>query len=72
MSCSSITIKSDYDPEYDFATFQTYRWASAKEVNPNDALDQDQLIYKRVQNAVDKELKAKGLQLVESDDYVFM
>jgi len=71
-SCSSITVKSDFDPEYDFATFKTYRWATAKELNPNDALAQDPLIYKRVQEAADKEFAAKGLELVESGDFDFV
>ena len=72
LSCSSITVKSDFDPEYDFAAFKTYRWASAKELNPDDALAQDQLIYRRVQDAVDKELAKKGLKLVESGDFDFV
>lgn len=69
MSCSSITVKTDFDPEYDFATFKTYRWANAQEINPNDELAKDQLIYRRVQEAVDKELAAKGMKLVESGDF---
>jgi len=24
-ACSSITFKQDFDPEYDFTTFKTYR-----------------------------------------------
>jgi hypothetical protein len=69
MSCSSITVKSDFDPEYDFATFKTYRWANAQELNPDDELAKDQLIYRRVQAAVDEELAKKGLTLVESGDF---
>ncbi|MCW8803345.1 MAG: DUF4136 domain-containing protein, partial [Ignavibacteriaceae bacterium] len=41
-------------------------------LNPNDALAQDQLIYRRVQAAVDKELSAKGIELVESDEFDFV
>jgi len=72
LGCSSVSVTSDYDPEYDFSTFKTYRWAASKELNPNDALAQDQLIYKRVQAAVDKELSAKGIELVESDEFDFV
>jgi len=68
MSCSSVTVKTDFDPEYDFSTFKTYRWASAKELNPNDELAQHPLIQKRVMAAVDKTLTAKGMQKVESGD----
>jgi hypothetical protein len=69
MSCSSITVKSDFDPEYDFATFKTYRWATAEELNPNDELAKAPLILKRVQDATDKELAKKGLNLTESNEY---
>lgn len=68
LSCSSVTVKTDFDPEYDFITFKTYRWANAKELNPNDELSQHPLIQKRVMTAVDKTLAAKGMQKVESGD----
>ena len=68
VSCSSVTVKTDYDPEYDFSKFKTYRWANAKEINPNDELAQHPLIQKRVMLAVDKTLEAKGMQKVESED----
>ena len=72
MSCSSVTVKTDFDPEYDFATFKTYRWANAKELNPDDELAKDPLIYKRVQQAADKEFAAKGYKLIESEDFDFV
>ncbi len=68
IQCSSITVKSDYDPEYDFAKFKTYRWASAKEMNPDDVLAKSPLILKRVVTAVDAELSKKGFTLSESGD----
>lgn len=69
LGCSSVSVTSDFDPEYDFDEFKTYRWATSKELNPNDALAQEPLVYKRVQDAVDKELSAKGMELVESDQF---
>jgi hypothetical protein len=47
-ACSSVTFKHDFDPEYDFSTFKTYRWTSAKEINPQDELQKYPLLYKRV------------------------
>ena len=38
LGCSSVSIKTDYDREYDFSTFKTYRWASGQEINPQDEL----------------------------------
>ena len=71
-SCSSISVTSDFDPEYDFNTFKTYRWATMKELNPDDALAKDPLIYKRVQAAVDEVMAAKGIELVETDNFNFV
>jgi hypothetical protein len=68
VSCSSVTIKTDYDHEYDFAKFKTYRWASAKEVNPQDELQKRPLVLKRVIQAVNQNLTEKGLTEVGEND----
>jgi hypothetical protein len=67
-NCTSVTVKTDYDREYDFVKFKTYRWASAEEINPEDILAKNPLILKRVQDAVDRELQAKGLELSDAED----
>jgi hypothetical protein len=67
-ACSSVTFKHDFDPEYDFTTFKTYRWASANEVSPQNELKKYPLVYKRVKVAVDKTLAEKGMTKVEGDD----
>jgi len=69
MSCSSITIKHDFDPEYDFGAFKTYRWAAGKEINPQDELQKLPLVAKRVMVAVDKVLAKKGLIKVDGDKF---
>jgi len=61
MSCSSVTVKHDYDASYDFSQFKTYRWAAGKEINPDDELQKHPLVAKRVYIAVNKVLKEKGL-----------
>lgn len=71
-ACSSINVTSDYDPEYNFTKMKNYRWASAKELNPNDVLTQHPLVYKRIQDAVDRVLKTKGYNLVEDDNFDFV
>lgn len=65
MACSSVIVKTDYDREYDFSKFKTYRWASGTEINPQDELQKNPLILKRVMAAVDKTLAEKGLNKVE-------
>jgi hypothetical protein len=68
MSCSSITIKHDFDPGYDFSQFKTFRLAAGKEINPDDELQRHPLIAKRVFIAIDKELKEKGLTEAKDDE----
>ena len=72
VSCSSVSVNYDFDPEYDFATFKAYRWANAKEVNPNDELLKYPIIQKRVVAAVDAAMKEKGYELVDGDDFDFV
>jgi len=71
-SCSSVTVRTDYDREYDFGKFKTYRWASAEEINPDDELAKYPLVYKRVQSSVDKELAARGFSKSESEEVDFV
>lgn len=70
--CSSVKVTSDYDPEYDFTKMKNYRWAYSDELNPNDELKKYPLVAQRVKIAVDNELKSKGYNLVEGDDFDFV
>jgi hypothetical protein len=66
--CATLEVKTDYDPEYDFSTFKTYRWARADERNPEDVLVKNPLIQKRLTQSLDKVMKEKGLKKVERGD----
>jgi len=71
--CSSLTVTTDFDPSQDFSKYKTYRWATTKEVNPNDELAKNPLIRKRVVAAIDKALQSKGFAITESEpDFVVM
>lgn len=73
--CSSLKVATDFDPSQDFNKYKTYRWATTKEVNPNDALAQAPLIKKRVIAGIDKALQEKGFALAGDDmepDFVVM
>ena len=54
-SCSSTTVHSDYDPEYDFTGKLTYAWAEGVPA-------QSELNQKRIVKSVDEALAAKGLR----------
>jgi hypothetical protein len=54
MSCSSVAVKSDFDPNANFAQYKTFDFMPHRTGNP--------LNNKRVEAAIEQELIAKGLQ----------
>ena len=58
VSCATYGVKHDYDLQANFAEFKTFDWMQVPE-----KADIDSLILQRVKNAVNAELKAKGLTL---------
>ena len=71
VGCSSLEVTTDFDPEQDFSSFETYAWFDG--IMPeDDALSQNPLIKKRIMNSVDQELTAKGYVLAESGDPDFV
>jgi hypothetical protein len=63
--CSSVDITTDYDRSMDFATLKTYDWmstsASAVTANQQAAMFQTSIVNKNIKNAVNEQLKTKGL-----------
>ncbi len=62
---SSIDVKHDYDKSQDFAALKTYDWFPEPAIIPGDArtaMERSGLLAKRIKDAVDNELRAKGLK----------
>ena len=55
---SAQDVKTDYDHHANFSQYHTYSWAKVKTSDP--------LWESRIQDAVDKDLQAKGWQRVEN------
>jgi len=70
-SCSSITVKSDYDPNVDFSSYKTYHWADYENMNDDD-LAKNPLLRQRIIAAVDEDLKKKRFKLSASDEVDFV
>ena len=72
--CSSWSVKTDYDHAADFGSLKAYRWANATEINPDDELQKNPLLQKRIINAINKVMGEKGFSLSEakSVDFVMM
>ena len=69
-ACSSISVKTDYNPSVDFGTYKTYRWDDFEKIK-DDQLAKNPLLRSRIIFAVDEELKKKGFILSEADDVDF-
>ena len=54
ISCSSVTVKSDFDANASFATYKTFDFMPHPSGNP--------LNNKRIEAAVEQQLVAKGMQ----------
>jgi hypothetical protein len=57
-------VHTDYDKHLDFSQFHTYSWSRIMTENP--------LWQRRIQDAVDKQLEAKGWQRVDSGGDVML
>lgn len=64
--CTSVSVNYDYDTNYDFSTLKQYRWLDI----PKD-FPANEIAIKRIKNAVDQQLQAKGFEQVsESPDFL--
>lgn len=57
IGCSSVSVYYDFDPEADFSRIQSYKWLPISKKAKGD-----KLTIKNIKFAVNKQLKAKGLQ----------
>ncbi|QZK91178.1 DUF4136 domain-containing protein [Flavobacterium sp. CHNK8] len=63
-SCSSVRVYSDFDKKVDFTPYKTYAFHK----NGIDKVEISQLDKKRILNAIDRELSAKGMTKSEDPD----
>ncbi|MFQ6112719.1 MAG: DUF4136 domain-containing protein [bacterium] len=66
MSCSSITVKSDYDRQVNFANYQTFKWMPYPAKAGKSTVAKNSLLDKRIRRAVERELSAKGYEIVQT------
>jgi len=69
-ACSSITVKSDYNPNVDFSSYKTYHWIDFVKMNDDD-LTQNPLLRQRIVSCVDAELLKKGFILSDANEVDF-
>lgn len=67
-ACTSIDVKTDFDPSADFTRFKTFAFGGLMDINKDGILD-NSLTRKRIESIVARELTGKGLRQVESDQH---
>ena len=67
LGCASISVNSEFDPDADYASYQTFDWMPS-ESRRVDLRARDPLVEQRIRDAIERELGAKGLQKVSSGD----
>jgi hypothetical protein len=75
--CSSgYDIKYDYDVDSNFSAFHTYKWMARTVTNANGsaavAQQNNSLLEKRIHNAVDTQMAAKGFTQTEDNPDVLL
>jgi hypothetical protein len=58
--CSTLVIRTDYDPQADFSGLRTFGWVSPTQAATGDIKLDNPFLDKRVRDAVDGQLAAKG------------
>jgi hypothetical protein len=64
--CSGITVSQDYDQKTDFTPFKTYAWKTDPDAVQDDETELSPLVAARIRNAIETELKAKGIAYSEA------
>jgi len=66
-ACTTIDVKTDFDPSADFTRFHTFAFGGLTDITKTGLLD-NSLVRKRIEAAVSRELIKKGLREVKMDD----
>ncbi|WP_019895927.1 DUF4136 domain-containing protein [Hydrogenovibrio halophilus] len=68
--CSTVQVSHDYERQADFSQIQSLSWLPAEDQTAPKAVDfakDNPLIAKRIEQAIEDQLPAKGLKLVDAD-----
>jgi hypothetical protein len=63
-SCSSVSVKTDFDPDVDFTKYKTFKFYEGKPIT-GDELAKHPLIKKRILASIKEEMIAKGYKYDE-------
>jgi len=64
-ACAPVSVSVDFDPEEDFTQFQTFSWVPMRQQKTGDYRLDSPLLDKRIREAVEMQLMARGYTQVE-------
>ncbi len=59
-ACSTVSVNTDFNPDYDFTKFHTYAWLDNEDAPSSDTRINNDLVTDRVRSAVETALAARG------------
>jgi len=62
--CSTLSVQTDYDPEYDFTRLKTWTWVKGRKPSDDVRINND-LMRKRIERAISAVLAARGYRYAE-------
>jgi hypothetical protein len=70
--CSTISVTTDYNPNFNFSDLKSYAWLDNGQATSDDARINNDQVAGRVRKAVEKNLAARGYVKTEGDSADFM
>ncbi len=72
VSCSTVSVNTDYNPAYDFTKLKTYAWLNNGKAPASDIRINNDFVVERVQTEVERTLAARGYTKTSSASADFM
>lgn len=67
ISCSSVSVRTDFDHQTDFSTFETFAWQMQGQDDKQPTAGVNQIVDGRIRHAIESNLVDDGLSLAELD-----
>ncbi len=63
-ACSTLSVQSDYDPDYDFSRLKTWSWVPNAQPSQDVRINND-LMRRRIERAIEQVLAARGYRRID-------
>jgi hypothetical protein len=64
VGCRTVSVSADWDQNHDFSGYRTFGWLHAQQPETGDFRIDNPLVDKRIREAIDKTLQARGYEKV--------